>query len=528
MLKGLSGVLGLMSRSPLERKCARFFSRSLCTTSNNPCKTVTVEAVEDPYYLALFTFIAQGLFVNHDIRFDYVTSRSLNVGESRSLKDFIVSRLFVNSALNIKWRKIYEHIGFKFAYSSTKLNILFDFIDFGWAVNTWRKLENNWELVALNIDGLLVGDLVNDSFLRFKPAASVKVSDPYLLMLIWQAKRDLRRAKRYFSNQQSKIFLTSYSSYIQHGIAVRVALSFNVAVYAFGNYQEFKKLLTKTDFFHTRNAYNYFNDYHCLHDKAKITAIERAQFALGARIAGRIDAATAYMKRSAYSVTVADVPDVKGAIVIFLHDFFDSPHVYPNMIFPDFWTWVCFTLDTLTSLDCRYFVKAHPNQIDLNVDVLANLNARYPQLMYIPNGITNKQLVDAGIIAGVTVYGTVSHELAYLGIPTIGCADHPHISFDFCFTAKSLDEYRQLLLEVHKLSFDKCEAQLQSKQFYFMHNLNHDQDELILLDRLRQLRDRCEGTFSHIEDTGTSDLLRSIKHLPAFERHILDFVQWIE
>ena len=47
---------------------------------------------------------------------------------------------------------------------------------------------------------------------------------------------------------------------------------------------------------------------------------------------------------------------IKGNRVLMLHDFFDSPHCYNWMIFPDFWTWAYET-----------FLYCHKNQIILNV-----------------------------------------------------------------------------------------------------------------------------------------------------------------
>ena len=72
-----------------------------------------------------------------------------------------------------------------------------------------------------------------------------------------------------------------------------------------------------------------------------------AEAQLKHRLSGGIDDAMAYMKNSAYTYTDAKIPNVKGSVVIFLDDFYDSPHVYDELIFQDFWSWVCFTIGTL-------------------------------------------------------------------------------------------------------------------------------------------------------------------------------------
>jgi hypothetical protein len=94
----------------------------------------------------------------------------------------------------------------------------------------------------------------------------------------------------------------------------------------------------------------------------------------------------------------------------------------------------------------------------------------YPHVRWLSDEVNNKNLVDAGLRMGVTVFGSVAHELAYLGIPSICAAKHAHSSFDICKTAKSKAEYLQLLGEVPLISFDKNLLNKQAKQFYAMHN----------------------------------------------------------
>jgi hypothetical protein len=61
---------------------------------------------------------------------------------------------------------------------------------------------------------------------------------------------------------------------------------------------------------------------------------------------------------------------------------------------------------------------------------------KYPNVKLLSEKVTNKQLVAAGVKLGITVYGTVAHELAYMGIPIITCGDNPHSGYNFCYEAK--------------------------------------------------------------------------------------------
>jgi hypothetical protein len=149
--------------------------------------------------------------------------------------------------------------------------------------------------------------------------------------------------------------------------------------------------------------------------------------------------------------------------------------------------------------------------------VFEQLMLRYPSISIISPDVTNLQLVEAGMACAVTVYGTVAHEMAYLGVSSIACGHHPHVSFDFCRTAGTREEYAELLRGYRSVKFDKAQMRRQSLAFFYMHNLNLDLDEQRLRDAVADYRkaaadSSCDG----------DELLRSldaIEALPAFRRY---------
>lgn len=479
---------------------------------------VLVQCVEDIFYYGLFGQIITSLHERQAVHVDQYVLRSLNVGESASIWTFLKSRLVVNVLHSRKWVRLYRVYCDDVGFRNAAISPVSDVVDFYYAWQSWRKCTDKAVLINLEINGVVVGDLVNDSFLRFKPAPTVKLSDRYLLILLWQAHRDTRRAKAYFQNVRPAVYLTSYSTYIQHGIPVRVALQFGTRVFAFGNYQEFAKELKLEDNVHTKNPDAYADEFAACNDQMGKLAV--AENAMSARMSGAIDGATAYMKKSAYAETGEKVPDVRGAVVVFLHDFYDSPHVYRNMVFPDFWEWICFTIDTLQCANIPFFIKPHPNQINLSNGVLDELKDLYPSVPILSSTITNKQLTEAGMLCAVTVYGTVAHEMAYLGVPTIASAHHPHISFDFCRTAKTKGEYATLLQECTKLSVDKVSMREQSLAFYYMHNLSLSENDKLLRDKVMKFRAACSDCLNY-------DLVGDLAQLTQIEGY-QEFITLLE
>lgn len=480
-------------------------------------RLIVVQCVEDYYYWGLFLSIISALRMEENISVEQYIVRSLRPHSSKSIKQLAVSLAFSNGFSDSKWVSLYAIFCDEVAFRTTgAIRLLFDMGLFFKALVIWRGLFSKQQLLELECEKIVIGDLIYDSYLRFKPSPTVDLKNPYLLVVIWQALRTFKYAKHYFAERMPIGYLTSYATYIQHGIPVRVAISLGIPVYSFGSLQVFAKKLEIEDWSHPRSAVNYREDFDHIPNKEEMLNQAREQLLF--RISGGVDSATSYMAKSAYAKQSSEVPDVDGTVVIFLHDFFDSPHVYRWILFPDFLEWICFTVDTLTEMNIPFFLKPHPNQIELSSSVIDGLKEKYPNLSWIPSTITNLQLVEAGMRCAITVYGTVAHEMAFLGVPTIASGDHPHISFDFCYTAVTVEEYREFLRRALHLDFDKAQMRLQSMMFYYMHNLKKIQEEGNVIEAVQQFHSltRIESlSDEHVELIAAA--IRSLTNLKDFQ-----------
>jgi hypothetical protein len=207
------------------------------------------------------------------------------------------------------------------------------------------------------------------------------------------------------------------------------------------------------------------------------------------------------MSKSAYASPAVPIPDVDGAIVVFLHDFYDSPHIYPGLIFSDFWQWADRTLTVLATAGQKIFVKPHPNQVNESQSVVEELMARHPEATLLPAQATNSALAAAGMACGVTMYGTVAHELAYLGIPVIAAGGNPHMAFAFCHTARSLPEYDALLAEAAELKVaDEAAVRAEVLEFYIAHNLSLPAEAMELRAKCLEFWKACHSRSANLED----------------------------
>lgn len=481
-------------------------------------KRILIQAVADPYYLSLFSAILCEMSKHSKVTCELFMFRSIEAETGNGFKASL-KRLFPFTWLISKqWARMYAGVAPAVGYRSVSWSRpIEDARAYFRARTIWKGLQSLADLERLTISDVKCGELIIDTYLRFRPAATVDLKDPFLRYLIWQAYRDVFRAARYFGRKRPDIFLSSYSTYIQHGIAVRVALAHGTKVVTFGNLQQIGKVLSTEDIFHTKNPTNYRTEFEQRTDQEELRQSARTQ--LETRLSGGTDAATSYMATSAYAAAPVACPDVNGAVLIYLHDFFDSPHVYADLVFPDFWTWICFTIETLRAAGIRFFIKPHPNQISLSAGVVDALVRQYPNLNFVPNNVTTRQLVDGGMVCAVTVYGTIAHEVAYLGIPAIACARHPHIAFDFCHTGRSVEEYESLLKRSCSLAFpDPAEARRQVLEFYAMHNLDLPADQLAARNRLIELWKTCHAPGRTAKSIATA--LAALTHEPGFSRFV--------
>ncbi|MEJ0037605.1 MAG: hypothetical protein WDO68_16285 [Gammaproteobacteria bacterium] len=499
----------------LDEREGAFLRAHGVTSAATPGRTIAIECVEDHYYLALFSLLAGEIRQSTGASVDGFITRSLRPSASRFPVGSLKALLFQNWLTDGKWSRLYRACCDQIAFRSSALELgAAELADWRNAWRVWRGLSNRDDVLRIENNGVALGDLIYDSFLRFKPAPTLDPRDIYLLFVIRQALRDVRRCALYFRQHKPALFLTSYTTYVQHGVPARMAVRAGIPVFSFGNFQEIAKRLSVEDVVHPRNPDGYRIGFARLHDRA--AALAQAERNLRDRVSGKIDNATAYMRSSAYAESGEPVPDVRGAAVIFLHDFFDSPHCYRWMLFPDFWVWITTTLEIARRIGLKVFVKPHPNQIVASVEVADELRRRFPDVAFLSPSITNRQLAEAGMACGITVYGTVAHELAFLGVPTVGSGDHPHIGFDFCRTSRTLEDYERALRECTREP-DRAELRRQSLEFYFMHNLDFTSAELALRERVMRLRARVNAVGHNLPSAEEHrDFTRDILDEPAF------------
>ena len=496
--KQIQYLNSLFSFSSLDRLLFDQVNSQKTFSNDQSAPIIVIQCVKDHYYYVLWGLLIKQFRKKHPVEVHMICTSGFVVGESRSFFAYLYGKCTQGYFSDRKWIKLFNSFCNKVGYShSGIIDALCHFSELFSAIKKWKKIQSKEELLAFSFDTIEVGDLLYDSYLRFKPSPTVDINDPYLILVLWRAIRCYRKATNYFKNTKPALFFTSYTTYAQHGIAVRVAANLGIQVFSFGNIQDLYKKITLDDPYHTKDTSQYKAIFDQLDNQKE--RLHEAESSLKKRLSGGVDLATFYMKQSAYQVYNEALPDLREYAVIFLHDFFDSPHVYGELLFPDFWIWIGTTFDILLKYQIPFVVKPHPNQIPEAKLAVEKLMKLYPQVQFISSKFSNVQLVEAGMSFAVTVYGTVAHEMSYLGIPTLACGLNPHHAYSFSKVARTIDEYKTLLSNSKLLDQDGEKMKMEALSFYYMHNLYGSAEMLELRNKTLELRTVLGVSFNNKE-----------------------------
>jgi len=423
-------------------------------------------------FLVKFCHVAPWLAAKHRAEIRLTTLWISAEIDGGSMRSNLIQRLVHNSWAERKWQRLYESFGGAPGPTNRRKNL--SLAAKRQATNQFHALQSKDDVLALNIHNLPAGDLIYDTYLRFRPAPTVDIRDPFLLALISSAWEVAENYNEYLDTHKVRALLTSYTSYIHHGLPARICLARNIPVLSMGRNDPLLKQVTVDFPSHARAHFHYPQLFASLPDHQSKREAGRA--VLESRFQGQIDQATSYMRTSAFAGGSVSKPfddgDPRPRALVLLHCFFDSPHIYRDMLFPDFYEWLEFTLTTAARSNARFYVKPHPNAMPGNAAIVADFQRRHPHVTFLDAKTSNRAVIAQGVEAIFTVYGTCAHEFPWFGIPAACAGDNPHIGYAFAQTAKSREEYAAWILNPGALRKpDSAEDRHQIEEFAYMHGL---------------------------------------------------------
>ena len=93
-----------------------------------------------------------------------------------------------------------------------------------------KKISSKEKLLNLKIEGVIIGDLIYDTFLKIKKLPTVDINSDILKNYIFECIQVFYYWKKYFENNNVKSVITVHPTYL-YGIIMRLACQKNIPVY---------------------------------------------------------------------------------------------------------------------------------------------------------------------------------------------------------------------------------------------------------------------------------------------------------
>lgn len=392
-----------------------------------------------------------------------------SVIQAVSLKDKI--RWNVLKFLSLKTFAIYRSFGVS-NFITPGLGILGKISAWKIYKRIYKKIKEKRDIEKICIKEICIGDLIYDSYLRKYSYPTIEINDIKFKKFLLNSVELFVYWNNYFSKYDVAAIMVSHCSYV-NAIPLRIALALNIPGYQVTAkdlyYLDNKNPLAYIEFLY------YKEEFSKLGQLEKGSACEQARLRMDRRLNGEIGVDLAYSRKSAYGENKNEriiLPTPRVKVLIATHCFFDSPHGYGGNIFPDLYEWLDFLGQITLLTDYDWYIKTHPDYFPGTMEVLDLLIKKYPKIVLIPADSSHRQIIAEGINFALTVYGTIGVEYAAMNVPVINASVlNPHINYNFNLHPKTLNEYKNILLNLDKVNY-KIDME-EVYEFYYMKNIYH-------------------------------------------------------
>jgi hypothetical protein len=413
-------------------------------------ENILIQIPNDRYYLCYYKCLFQSRFINKNIYgfwpyFLNVNKKSNLVFEK--LKQILVSLYFF--FLKKKWEKLYKFLYLKeffsldnivFKHLNSKVELKANFM----ANKIFAGIHSKEDVYKIKIGGIYCGDLIYDTYIRYRVFPTVYTKDKFLRRIIYLSIISIFSCRAINKIYKFKEFYTSYSCYIQHGIFVRTFLKLGVKVYSGFNNLDYNKILTNKHYLHTIN-YKLFKK-RFLRFKNK-----KQKLSLAKNIANDLFSGKKYKIPFFNYMAVNPYQNKNEKIdnkinfngVIFLPNFFESQTEWGKLIFPDFYTWLTHTLNLVNEYSLNVAIKPHPNALykhPENIYYYNQIKFLFKNIPWINPEVSNNEIFKK-IKFGISPYGSILWELSYHNKIAISAGDYPGVKYNFAYSPKTVEQY---------------------------------------------------------------------------------------
>ena len=353
-----------------------------------------------------------------------------------------------------------------------------------------RNMTSKRDIEDLRIDGVWIGDLVYDSYLRRYSLPTIDPESQHFQDFLLESIETFVFWNDYFDKHDVRAINVSHCTY-NLAMPLRIGVERGIDVFNVSITHVYR--LDKNRLFSYNDAFEFRERFAALSEDVRNAGLSLAEKRILQRFDGEVGVDMSYSTKSAYgdhrhSRLLHD--SNKKKILIATHCFFDSPHVYGKYLFPDFYEWLDFLGNISHQTDYEWYLKTHPDYRPGTEEIIADFVSRFPKISLLPSDASHLQIIDEGIDVALTCHGTIGFEYAALGVPVINASmSNPHVAYNFNIHARDIEHYRELLgnLDGLELHIDKNEI----FEYYFMRNIFNTEN--LFFEDYRRFLDNIGG-----------------------------------
>jgi len=347
------------------------------------------------------------------------------------------------------------------------------------------------QLFNLHIDGIWVGLDLYESILR-SGTATVNMDSYKARFTIYHGLRHFIFFYDLIQSGRVKAVAPSHDCYATVGLLAKVAQRFGVPVF-YANPMTIMRSFKPHDLY--QKYLNYPEIFASLPTEEQVKVKKSAKDALAKRVGGSAGVNMFYSTKSAFTsnkLPRQTTASSKLKIIVATHCFYDNPHAYGKMTFRDFYQWLEFLGEISRKTDYEWYLKTHPDYRAGTLEILHEFMLKHPKFKLVDSNTTFHQLKEEGVSIALTAYGSIGHELPFLGYHVINASYNPHSRYKFNINCKSREEYEDVLMNLDALPPIKDIEKIY--EFYATHHYLTESDNL-LFESLSDYFTFADGDF---------------------------------
>ena len=425
-------------------------------------KTIIFEMPMDYFFLLYWKLLIKENFFN---KYNLICLWTINISPMKDrffltqFIHFMGSRLFY-FFLKLKWSKLYSAIGICRFESIDNYNVFDILKSLIVSLKISKKIKKKKDLKSVYYKNIFLGDLIIDTFIRYKMKPTVEIKTIFLWYIIFKAVLSIKKTNFLTKKYDIKKYIGSDTVYISHGIPVRVFKRKKIKCYSCG---ELFNFITEVNnkYNSNTNVLSYNSEFQKLNSKKQKLIHAKNQMDL--KFKGIKDKSGQGISKNPflYKKKHKNLKLNKINGVLFLHDFYDAPHYYGPMLYNDHLDWTLETLKLIRKFKLPIGVKEHPNAIYDSDEIYRELRSSFSDIFWLPKDISNSYLLKLkNINFAISNYGSVLYEMAYLNKFSLSAGFNRTSAFSCTYNPKNISDYKKKLVNLPKIK-----TNIKSKKF---------------------------------------------------------------